>query len=344
MRRARNLFPQIVEWDNLRLAVAKALRGKRARQDAREFTANLDANLSRLRQQVFDGGVTLGRYHQFTIHDPKKRLITAPCFEERVLHHAIMNVCEPVLERYLIDHTYACRQGKGRERCLLTTKQYSRKFAWFAKLDIRKYFDSILHPRLLEQLATRFKDAPLLKLLERIVRCYEVSPGVGLPIGSLTSQHFANFYLGRCDRFIKEQLRAGGFVRYINNIIVWGCESAEMKRLTESIVDFLEHELNLDCKAYFNQTRHGVNMLGCRVFPTHIQLNSRSRHRYRRHLWRLEEAYSSGELSEQQLQERAQALTAFTVSAGTKSWRLRRSLVDNSMGDRRGHQPGVAWW
>jgi hypothetical protein len=107
MKRAGKLFDAIAAWENLRQATAKALRGKRSKTDARAFVANLDANLKRLRDQLLSNDVRLGRFHQFTIHDPKERLITAPCFEERVLHHAILNVCEPVFERWLIFDTYA---------------------------------------------------------------------------------------------------------------------------------------------------------------------------------------------------------------------------------------------
>ena len=113
-----NLLPRIVERENLRWAVYRALRGKRDRPDARAFVADLESKLRRMADEVWSGTIPLGRSTQFTIHDPKKRIITAPCFAERVLHHAIMNVCEPVFERFLIDDTYACRIGKGRVAAL----------------------------------------------------------------------------------------------------------------------------------------------------------------------------------------------------------------------------------
>ena len=102
MRRAGNLFERIADWDNLRLAVARALRGKRQRPDARRFVQNLDHNLNAMRVSLLSGDVSVGCYRQFVIHDPKERIITAPCFRERVLHHAVMNVCEPVFVRWSI--------------------------------------------------------------------------------------------------------------------------------------------------------------------------------------------------------------------------------------------------
>jgi hypothetical protein len=114
MRRANHLFEQIVDRENLRLAVHKALRGQRSKRDARAFVANLDEGLESLRTGLIRGDIRLGEYHQFTIRDPKERLITAPCVRERVVHHAVINVCEPVFERWLIADTFACRRGKGR--------------------------------------------------------------------------------------------------------------------------------------------------------------------------------------------------------------------------------------
>ncbi len=138
-----------------------------------------------------------------------------------MLHHALTLVCEPVFERLLIADTFACRRGKGREAAVERAKQFARRYPWFLKLDIRKYFNSIDHERLLWLLGRKFKDRRLLDLFGRIIASYEVTPGRGVPIGSLTSQHFANFYLAGLDRFVKEGLRAGGYVRYMDDFVVW---------------------------------------------------------------------------------------------------------------------------
>lgn len=114
MKRASHLFEAILERENFRIAFSKAVAGKRDRTDARIFANDLEANLRNLALSVRNDSVVLGQSRQFTIFDPKERLITAPCFRERVLHHAIMNVCEPVFERWLISDTFACRRGKGR--------------------------------------------------------------------------------------------------------------------------------------------------------------------------------------------------------------------------------------
>jgi retron-type reverse transcriptase len=221
MKRTGNLFSKITARDNLRLAVYRALRGKRERRDAREFVADLEANLRRMAAGLQSGSFPLGRCIQFTIHDPKERLITAPCFAERVLHHAIMNVCEPEFERFLIDQTYACRRGKGRIAALQRAKRYSRQYPVMLKFDVRKCFDSIPHEHLLERLQRRFKDRSLLELFERIIDAHETSPGHGLPIGSLMSQHLANFYL------------VGPIV---GSPLTWSCNSSHRNRLQRSAV------------------------------------------------------------------------------------------------------------
>ena len=176
MRRAGNLFEGIIDRENLRLAVNKALRGKRSKVDARRFVSRLDENLDAMRQALLRGDFPVGVSHQFTIFDPKQRLITAPCFRERVLHHSIMNVCEPIFERWLIADTYACRLGKGRIAALQRAQAFSRQFACFLKLDIRKYFESVSHAILMERLQRLFKDRRLLELLERITAGFEINP------------------------------------------------------------------------------------------------------------------------------------------------------------------------
>ena len=124
-----------------------------------------------------------------------------------------MNVCEPVFEKSLIFDTYACRVGKGRDAAILRAREFAGRFPFFLKFDVRKYFNSISHEVLLERLRRRFQDERLHRLFERIVAGYATEEGRGVPIGSLTSQHFANFYLDGLDRLAKETLGAAGYVR-----------------------------------------------------------------------------------------------------------------------------------
>jgi RNA-directed DNA polymerase len=329
MRRAGQLFDHIIDRDNLRLAFAKALRGKRSRPEAREFARHLDRNLPDMAAGLRAGTFPVGRFRQFVIHDPKERVITAPCFAERVLHHAVVNVCEPHLERWLVPDTYACRTGKGRVAALLRAGQVAGRFPFFLKLDVRKYFDSIPHDPLLERLARRFKDRRLLALLERIVRSFRGSLRRGIPIGSLTSQHLANFYLGWFDRFVKEGPRVKGYVRYVDDMALWADTRAALREALSAGGAFLREELRLEWKPtpYGNRNEHGMDFLGCRVFRRHVTLNRRSRRRYRRKLFWLEQEFATGRIGEQERQQRATALVASTRAAPVCGWRFRRAVL-----------------
>jgi RNA-directed DNA polymerase len=329
VKRTGRLFEALLGRDNLRAAAHQALKGKRTRQDARTWLAHLDANLARMTAQLADGTFPLGRFHQFVIHDPKERIITAPCFEERVLHHALMNVCEPHLERWLIFDTYACRKGKGRVAALQRARQFAGRYSFFLKMDIRKFFDSIPHDELLDRWRQRFKDERLNQLLEAIVRSYRGQLGCGLPIGSLTSQHGANFYLGWFDRFVKERLGIPGYVRYMDDLALWSNDLEELRTAEEQSRRFLADDLALLVKPtpYRNRTTHGMDFLGCRIFRNHLVLNRRSRVRFRRKLRHLELAWLTGVLDEAELQGRATALTAFVRSAGLSSWRYRSRVL-----------------
>ncbi len=355
MRRADFLFEAITRRDNLRLAAHKALAGKRAKPDARAFVANLEDNLRQLGEEIADGTVRLGEYHQFTIHDPKERLITAPCFRERVLHHAIMNLCEPVFERWLIADTFACRKGKGRIACVQRARHFAYQFPYYCQMDIRKYFPSIAHSVLKQRLQHCFQDDRLLYLFCRIIDSFPPTPSTsvrrdslssdeapltgahadgvavkrGLPIGSLTSQHFANFYLGWFDRFVKETLRVRGYVRYMDDFVLWGKSASELREQRSRCREFLSHELQLDLKssASVRFSDVGVNFLGCRVYRTHTVLNDRSRHRFRKKLESMESAYLAGGITESELQQCATSMVAFTRAADVRSWRFRHDVL-----------------
>jgi RNA-directed DNA polymerase len=331
MRRAGRLFERIADRDNLRLAVYKALRGKRSKPDARAFVANLDDGLESMRNEMIHGDISVGDFRQFTIFDPKQRLITAPCFRERVLHHAILNVCEPVFDRWLIADTFACRRRKGRVAALVRTREFAGRFAFFLKTDIRRYFAAISHKILMARLERLFKERQLLELFGRIIASFESSPGRGLPIGSLTSQHFANFYLGWFDRFVKERLRCKGYVRYMDDSALWAGSSTELRSHAAMAESFLKNELEIQFKPnpYINGSRHGIDFLGCRVFPGHMILARRSRVRFQRQLRALECSALAGRINDLTLQRRVSALVAFTRTQGLSSWRFRRSLLDS---------------
>jgi RNA-directed DNA polymerase len=162
--------------------------------------------LPALQRQILSGNVQTGNYRYFTIYDPKQRLICEAPFRQRVLHHALMNICHPFFEKVQIFGSYASRQGKGTYAALERAWYFNKRHLWFLKLDFRKYFDSLDHEILKNQLHRLFKDSDLLQIFERIIDSYCVEQNKGVPIGNLTSQYFANHYLAHRSRirFIKK--------------------------------------------------------------------------------------------------------------------------------------------
>jgi len=184
MKRKGNLYHQIATHENLRLAFAKAAKGKRHRAEVIAFCQDFDVNIQKLREQLLSHSPNIGHYRFFQVRDPKHRQICAASFPERVLHHAMMNICEPMMESYSVYDSYACRKNKGSLKALARAREYAWKYGWYLKLDIRKYFDSIDHGILMSLLSRRFKDKELLELFHQIFATYHTQPGKGIPIGT----------------------------------------------------------------------------------------------------------------------------------------------------------------
>lgn len=323
MKRVGHLIEAIADLENIRVAFWKAAKGKRTRPATQRFAADLEAQVGRMSGELADGTFAFGDYRRFRVFDPKERVIHAAAFRERVAHHALLNVCEPVLERAAVFDSYACRKGKGRLLAIERAQSHARRFAWFLKMDVRKYFDSIPHARLLELLEGKFKDPVVLRLFDSVVRSYSSSEGRGLPIGSLTSQHFANFYLGRLDRLALESLQAGGYARYMDDFVLWHDDRKHLKAAREAITAFLRDDLGLAVKDFplINRTDRSMGFLGARVFAHTVRLNHRSRTRFLRKLRSLEAAHAAGTLSERTLQTRATCLVAYVKQADSFGFR-----------------------
>jgi hypothetical protein len=235
----------------------------------------------------------------------------------------------------MIDDTYACRKGKGREAAIVRALRFTRRDRWFVKLDARKYFDSISHTLLMARLERRFDDDRLLDLFYKIITAYRGKLGVGLPIGSLTSQHLANYYLNDLDRFIKESLRLKGYVRYMDDLVIWGSTREGLDQAMCDCRTYAADVLRLEFKpSQVCRSESGVDFLGSRIFPTHIELNGRSKRRWRRRLRVLEHAEKFGLITEAALQRRLTSLVAFSRAGGIKSWRFRQSVLERSVGER----------
>lgn len=296
MKRSAVSLVKVADWHNLSAAFWRASRGKAARADVGDFRADLEFELASLREEILGGSVRLGGMRAFRIHDPKPRLIHDPAFRERVLHHALMAHVAPVLDRALVDDTYACRQGKGARAAVRRCQQHARRFRWYAKIDIRPYFASIDHTSLIVMLRRKFKDRPLLDLMARIIDAHHERPRNGLPIGALTSQHFANYYLSGLDRLLLEGCRVGDMVRYMDDVVWWANSHDAVREIERRVRTYVGDDLLLDVKqpVQIGRSAGGLPFVGYRVLPNALLLSRRRKKRYAQCRRKWERAYATG--------------------------------------------------
>lgn len=324
MKRTGHLMERIAALDNLYLAFAKARRGKLAKAEVKKFAENLDANIAQMRQEILEGTVVVGEYRYFKIRDPKERVISAAPFRERVLQHAIMNVCHESFDRTLIETTYATRRGKGLYAALEKAVEATTRYQYTVKLDYRKYYDSIDHWVLKNRLRRLLKDRALLALLDKIVESYCVAEGKGLPIGNLTSQYFANLYLSDLDHKAKEQWQAAAYIRYMDDILIAGNDRAALKRCVQQMTEYSAAELKLTFKPpVYRKSADGQVLLGYRVLPHHCKLSGRSKRRFCSKLIRYNRWLAEGRWGERQYAEHILPLLAFARHAESRRFRER---------------------
>ncbi|MGM9688375.1 MAG: RNA-directed DNA polymerase [Alloprevotella sp.] len=313
---------QIASLDNLYLAYHKAVRGKQRKLEVRRFAEHFDENMERMRQQIADGTIAVGNYRYFTIHDPKERTICAAPFEERVLQHAIMNICHPHFDKALIDTTYATRKGKGVYAALDKAVEAMSRYTYSVKLDFRKYYDTVDHSVLKCMLRRKFKDGGLLALFDRIIDSYHVAEGRGLPIGNLTSQYFANLYLSGLDHRVKEQWHAPIYIRYMDDMLVGGNDRARLKECVAQMTAYAAEQLKLALKPpVYRHNRCGQTFLGYRVLPYRYILSGRSKRRFRTKLLTYGRLLNEGRWGEADYAEHILPLLSFALHAESSSFR-----------------------
>jgi len=311
LRRAGRLFESVCECDNWKLAWLKAIRGKSRDPFVLEFRKDLDENLEGLRHAFHELRFPFGQYEYFTIRDPKERTICAASFPERIAHHAIMNVLDPVFESYQIFDSYACRRGKGTQAAVLRAFHLAKANRFFLKMDVRKYFDSIDHEVLKSALRRRIKDDRLLAVLDSIVDSYATGPGKGIPIGNLTSQYFANHYLGALDHRAKDAWRVRNWIRYMDDVIVAADRRNELVGIYRASIDFCRDTLSLHLKpAVIDAMAKGAPFLGFLIKPSGIFLSSKSRLRFERRYRSLEREFDWKRIGEAEFGLRAMAMCA----------------------------------
>lgn len=322
MKRAGGLIARIADPDNLRLAFWKASRRKNGKEEVVTYRSHLDKNLLALRSEILEGKVDVGHYHYFKIYDPKERVICAAAFKERVLHHALMNVCHEHFERSQLFDSYACRAGKGTYAALSRAKLFQKKYAWFLKLDVRKYFYSISHEVLKQRLQRVFKERKLLDIFGTIIGSYEASQGKGIPIGNLTSQYFANHYLAAADRHVKEALRIPAYVRYMDDMVLWADDKAQLLSAGNAVTLLMREKLQLELKPFcMNRADKGLPFLGYLLYPQKTRLGGVSRRRFCAKFTDYSRRLRHEAWSQEEYQRRILPLLAFVKHADSREWR-----------------------
>jgi len=259
MKTYKDLYPRVWAFDNLYLASRRARKGKRGKAPAATFEFRLEENLFRLQQELADKAYRPGSYHSFHIHEPKRRLISAAPFRDRVVHHALCQVIEPLFERRFIHDSYANRTGRGTHRALDRCTTFARRHRYVLQCDVRQFFPSIDHAVLRRILGGVIADQDVMWLVDRILESgigvlseeYDMVyfPGDdllaacrprGLPIGNLTSQFWANCTLNELDHFVKRELRCPAYVRYVDDFLLFADDKPTLWRWRAAIVHFLQ--------------------------------------------------------------------------------------------------------
>ena len=343
MKRTGNLWPTLTSFAHLLHAARKASRGKLSRPDVARFHLDLEHELVGLRHELTERTWQPGPYRTFTIREPKPRLISAAPYRDRVVHHALVGVLEPIFERSFLFDSYACRRGKGTHAAVRRCQQLARRHAWAWKADLRKFFPSLDHALLKEHLARRIKDEGALWLAGRIIDASNPQEPVeawypgddlfapslrrrGLPIGNQTSQFFANVFLDPLDHFVKDRLRLSGYVRYVDDFVAFADDRHELVRLRQRVAGFLAGlrvRLHPTKNAIF-PTRQGIRFLGYRVKRSHIELVPENVWRFQRRLRRLQELYARHQIDADFAWRRIAAWTGHAQQADT--YRLRERL------------------
>lgn len=313
MKRHGDLLDKIVAFENLRDAALAASRGKRSRPATAAFHFHLESNLLRLQDELRGGGYKPGAYRAFWIRDPKRRLISSAPYRDRVVHHAVCQVVEPIFDRTFVFDSYANRIGKGTHRALDQAQHFCRRWPYVLKCDVAKFFPTVDHEILLALVARKIKCRGTLALLDRIVRASnpqelttQYFPGDdlftpwerrrGIPIGNLTSQFLANVMLDPLDHHIKEVLQCPAYVRFADDFLLFADNKRGLHDVLSTLIKFLEpYRLRLHpCKCVVLLTGNGVPFLGWRLYTDHRRLRRSTGVRFQRHLRQMADDYQNG--------------------------------------------------
>lgn len=282
-------FEDIISVENLLLAWQEFIRGKRAKRDVQIFSLNLMDNIIQLHKELANRSYIHGGYHDFFINDPKPRHIHKASVRDRLLHHAIYRILYPFFDRTFIADSFSCRNKKGTHKALNRLRRFAHevsknntKTCWILKCDIKKFFENIDHGILLPILKSYIPDKNIIWLLERVIGSFSSKPGVGLPLGNLTSQLFVNVYMNVFDQFMKHKTKAEYYLRYADDFVIMSQDRGWLVSLIPEIERFLKERLGLSLhpqKIFLKTLASGMDYLGWVHFPDHRILRTATKRR-----------------------------------------------------------------
>lgn len=342
MKRHGDLFDRMTSFAHLMRCARRAARGKRHRTDVFAFRVRMERHVLEIQAALRNGTWRPGAYREFRITHPKPRLISAAPFADRVVHHALVDVLEPIWERSFIHDSYACRAGKGTHQAVRRYRLWARAHPYFLKMDVRKFFPSIDHDVLFGLLQRKVKDRRVLDLARRIIDSSNPQDAVdlgfpddaaerrrGLPIGNQTSQFFANVYLDPLDHFVKDRLGVRRYLRYCDDLVILG-DSASALHQTRARLEAFAERLRLRFnprKCFTAPVTEGLRLLGYRVWPDRVRVAADSVSRFRRRLRRQQRDLESGATSLDRVHASVQAWIGHAAHAD--SWRLRERILSD---------------
>lgn len=326
------LIEAMADYGNIQIAYNKARKCKRYRKDVLIFTKEKEENLERVRRELLELVYEPGEYRYFKVYEPKERQIMALPFYDRVVQHAINNVIEPIFSKRFLYHSYACRKEKGMHRASTTLKSWlyswekhnPDKPLYAIKADIHHYFQSINHETLKAEIRNLIKDGAALTLIERIIDHNGTMPdGIGIPVGNLTSQLFANTYLNILDQYIKHTLGAKYYVRYMDDFIILSPDKHQLREWLAEIEKFLRERLKLELnpKTAILSVKNGIDFVGYKHRATHKKVRRDSIKRIKKTIRK----YQRGDITKERLQK---SIASWTGHAGhADSYNLRKKIV-----------------
>ncbi|WP_079665943.1 RNA-directed DNA polymerase [Soonwooa buanensis] len=288
MKRINNIFQRIISIENLMIADEKAQKGKAKQYGVVLHNKNKEENILKLHNMLISKTYKTSEYDIFKVHEPKEReVFRLPYFPDRICHHAIMNVLEPIFVAVFTADSYSCIKGRGIHKASFNLRKALKNVeetTYCLKLDIKKFYPNIDHDILKTLLRRKFKDNDLLWLLDDII---DSAPG--LPIGNYLSQYLANFYLTYFDHWIKEQLRVKYYFRYADDIVILHKDKDYLHRVLNVIKDYFDLNLLLEVKdnwQVFPVEARGIDFVGYVHFHTHVRLRKSIKKRFARMLKR----------------------------------------------------------